>query len=272
MAHPNVSSVYGPVKSWRLGRSLGVDLLCIDSICSFDCVYCQLGKINQLTTERHTFVPTATLIKDLEASDWRHSDVVTISGSGEPTLALNLGEAIDAIKSITGRTVIVLTNSTLLGDPEVRRDLLKADRVYCKLDAWNDDQLRRINRPVTTISHEAIVDGIIALRNEFDGVIAIQTMVLTHLSEADIARYAKILTAIRPDEVQINIPSRPVPADWEIDNRGNRTEPDDHAKILKIVEPAELLRVADRIEELTLLPVITPPAFRTESPKAAPAA
>lgn len=272
MTHPNVSCVYGPVKSWRLGRSLGVDLLCIDSICSFDCIYCQLGKINQLTTERHTFVPTATLIKDVEASDWRHSDVVTISGSGEPTLALNLGDAIDAIKEITGRNVIVLTNSTLLSDPAVRSELSKADRVYCKLDAWSDDQLRRINRPVTTISHEEIVEGITALRREYSGFMAIQTMILSHLTESDIARYAKILKAIGPDEVQINIPSRPVPADWQIDNRGNRTEPDPDSKILKVIEPAELLRVADRLEELTLLPVITPPAYRKERAESVPAA
>lgn len=254
------------MKSWRLGRSLGIDLLCVDSICSFDCIYCQLGKINQLTQQRHVFVPTQKLMDDLRDSDWQHSDVVTISGSGEPTLALNLGEAINVINEFTGKPVIVLTNSTLLSDENVRAELTSADRVYCKLDAWSNDQLRRINRPVSTITHEQIVQGITALRREYDGFLAIQTMILTPLKRADLERLAKILLAIGPDEVQLNIPSRPVPSSWQIDNRGNRTEPDEDSHTLKIVSPADLLEIAEELEKLTFLPVITPPAFRPAAP------
>src|SRR5919199_2702321 len=81
----DTSTVYGPVNSWRVGRSLGVDLLAVNSICSFRCVYCQLGRINVHTAERKIYVPTAKVLEDLRASAWREADIITLSGSGEPT-------------------------------------------------------------------------------------------------------------------------------------------------------------------------------------------
>src|SRR5919205_4089394 len=105
-----VSTVYGPVDSWRVGRSLGVDLLCVNSVCSFRCVYCQLGRINVHTGERRVYVPTEKVLADLRASAWREADIITLSGSGEPTLAANMGEVISEIKGRTHRPVLVLTN------------------------------------------------------------------------------------------------------------------------------------------------------------------
>jgi wyosine [tRNA(Phe)-imidazoG37] synthetase (radical SAM superfamily) len=256
------SSVYGPVDSWRLGRSLGIDLLCIDSICSFDCVYCQLGKINRLTTKRRVFVPTEKLHSDLIASEWRNSDVITISGSGEPTLAYNLGEAIDLVRSVTSRPIIVLTNSTLLGDPDVRRAITKADRISCKLDAWEQCRLQRINRPVKGLRLDLVVDGISRLRHEFSGALAIQTMLLAVPDRSGIERYCSIVKRIRPDEIQLNLPSRPVPYEWTIENRGNIKDPRSGRVLLKQIAPAELLRVADAIESIAKIPVVTPPLGR----------
>src|SRR5947209_19916192 len=86
-----VSTVYGPVNSWRVGRSLGVDLLAVNSVCSFRCVYCQLGRINVHTDERRVYVPTLKVLADLRASAWLEADVVTLSGSGEPTPAAHMG-------------------------------------------------------------------------------------------------------------------------------------------------------------------------------------
>ena len=131
MSNLPTSTIYGPVKSWRVGQSLGVDLLFKTSICSFRCIYCQLGKIELPTRERQIYVPTEKVLEDLEASDWRSADVITLSGSGEPTLALNMGEVIRALKERTGKPVMVLTNATTLGDPQVRKELAEADRVFC---------------------------------------------------------------------------------------------------------------------------------------------
>ncbi len=173
------SSVYGPVHSWRFGASLGVDLLLHRSVCSFVCVYCQLGEIDVRTVERAVWVPTSKVERDLEVSAWAGAEVVTFSGSGEPTLAANLGEAIEVAIRVTGRPVVVLTNSAHLWDPAVRRELAGASEVCCKLDAPDADTLRAIDRPVDpAITIERLVAGIAALRVEFAGKLSIQVMAL----------------------------------------------------------------------------------------------
>ena len=209
--------IYGPVQSWRMGKSLGVDLLCVDSICSFECVYCQLGKINCVTAKRALFVSTAKVLRDLQKTDWKAADVITFSGSGEPTLAANLGEVIEKIKHLTHKPIVVLTNSTLLHDEKVRLEISKADRIFCKLDAWSDDCLRRVNRPAGGITLESIISGIFELRREFSGFLAIQTMILRPSDDSEIAKLAEIFRRLNPAEVQLNLPSRPVPHEYFLD-------------------------------------------------------
>jgi wyosine [tRNA(Phe)-imidazoG37] synthetase (radical SAM superfamily) len=214
------STIYGPVRSWRVGMSLGVDLLFTSSFCSFRCIYCQLGKIEHPTLERRVYVPTERVMADLAASDWRSADIVTLSGSGEPTLAANLAEVIDGIHALTGKPVMVLTNSTTLGDPAVRRDLLQADKVFCKLDAPNDRLLHVIDRPVEGVTVESIVEGILAFKAEYRGYLAIQMMFMP-FNQQEVAEFAALLNRIQPDEVQLNTPTRPVPREWFRDARGN---------------------------------------------------
>jgi wyosine [tRNA(Phe)-imidazoG37] synthetase (radical SAM superfamily) len=163
------STVYGPVDSWRVGRSLGVDLLCDTSVCSFRCVYCQLGGINLHTGERRVYVKTGRVLADLEASRWREADVITLSGSGEPTLAANLGEVIRAVERLTCKPVLVLTNATTLNDARVRRDLRLADEVFCKLDAADERAFRIVARPVAGITLRSVVEGVKRFRAEYAG-------------------------------------------------------------------------------------------------------
>src|SRR5271157_1447447 len=107
------STVYGTVASWRLGRSLGIDMLCTEQkTCNFDCVYCQLGPTAKPQTERQEFVSLTTLIDDLNAAKGVAADWVTFSGMGEPTLAANLGAAIVVAKSTLGLPVAVFTNGS----------------------------------------------------------------------------------------------------------------------------------------------------------------
>lgn len=254
--YPRASTVYGPVDSWRLGRSLGIDLLFVNSICSFKCVYCQLGKINVHTAERRIFVPTERLIDDLEASDWRSADVVTFSGSGEPTLAKNLGEAICAAKAVTGKDIVVLTNAAHLHDEEVVDDLLLADRVFCKLDAADEAVFRRVNRPVEGITLESVADGIRRFRKKFDGFLAIQSM-YSPLDEEQLSDFAKVLSDIRPDEVQLNVPTRAIPREWFIEARGNYDETPYPAVEPRKISREEVSRMAARLIESTGLDVVS---------------
>ncbi|HEX8117001.1 MAG TPA: radical SAM protein [Pyrinomonadaceae bacterium] len=193
-----VSTVYGPVNSWRVGRSLGADLLCAESVCSFRCVYCQLGRINVHTAGRRIFVPTERVLEDLRASDWRGADVITLSGSGEPTLAANLGEVIRRIKLLTCKPVVVLTNSAHLWDARVRRELSRADAVFCKLDAADEETFRRVNRPVEGVTLRNVFEGIRRLRAEYAGRLCVQLMLLP-LNRARAAEFAGLPGCLRPD-------------------------------------------------------------------------
>lgn len=215
------TSVYGPVRSWRFGRSLGIDLILETSTCSFNCIYCQLGRIQQVTMQQGIFVTTAQVLAELDNVQWEEVDVVTISGSGEPTLALNLGEVIAAIRQRYAKPVTVLTNATLLQDPATRQQLRLATRVACKLDAPDDELLRRFNRPAEGVSIRGIVEGIKALKAEgFPTVIAIQSMFMA-FNRDRAAEIAALIREIGPDEIHLNTPRRPYPRQWHRSSRGN---------------------------------------------------
>jgi wyosine [tRNA(Phe)-imidazoG37] synthetase (radical SAM superfamily) len=239
------SSVYGPVHSWRLGWSLGIDLLLNTSTCSFNCVYCQLGDIQLKTATRAIYVSTDKLERDLRLSDWEKADIITLSGNGEPTLALNLGEVIRFIKDYTGKPVMVLTNATLLNDPAVQQDLRLADQVACKLDAATDSVLQRMNRPVEGISLEGIISGIEAFRQVYKGKLSLQCMFMPTNTE-DVDALTSLIARIAPDEVQLNTPKRPYPMEWVVDSRGNHSEPLVKSQQLRTISETE----ADRIEQL----------------------
>lgn len=214
------STVYGPVISWRYGRSLGIDPIVETSTCSFSCVYCQLGQIQRVTEERRVYVPTAEIEADLAAVNWDEVDIVTISGNGEPTLATNLEEIIAAIKRVAAKPVLVLTNATLLYLPEVRRAVAAADIMECKLDAPTDDLLRRINRPAPGVTVARIVEGICALRAEFGGKVTLQVMLMPgNIKELEL--WVPLIQATRPAEVHLNTPRRPYPMEWYRESRGD---------------------------------------------------
>ena len=111
--------VYGPVKSWRYGRSLGIDPIGKISTCSFNCVYCQLGEIEQKISDRSVYVSTTEILLNLQKFAPWDVDIITLSGSGEPTLALNLKEILQETKNLTNKPILVLTNGTTLTNPEV---------------------------------------------------------------------------------------------------------------------------------------------------------
>lgn len=208
--------IYGPVPSWRLGRSLGIDLLPgRGKTCSLDCVYCQLGWTTCFAVERQVFVETELLRAELDALLLTAADIdyLTFSGTGEPTLAANLGEAIDLVRSwpaLPGVPVAVLTNATLLSRPDVRHDLARADLVVAKLDAPDDALFQTINRPVVSVGWFQVVKGIHTFRQEFDGRLALQMMFIdANRQRAD--EMATLARSLDPDEVQLNTPLRASP-------------------------------------------------------------
>jgi wyosine [tRNA(Phe)-imidazoG37] synthetase (radical SAM superfamily) len=203
------SIIYGPVPSWRLGKSLGVDLLPGDGkTCSFDCVYCQLGRTARRLTQRAGFVPLDTVQRELERVRGVAADYVTFAGMGEPTLASNLGEAIRLARSVLGLPVAVLTNSSLMAREDVREDLAAADVVVAKLDAPNERLFRRVNRPAVDYRLQDIVRAIGLFRAEYAGKLALE-MMFVRANKGSVTEMAAMARKLSPDEVQINTPLRP---------------------------------------------------------------
>jgi wyosine [tRNA(Phe)-imidazoG37] synthetase (radical SAM superfamily) len=260
------ATVYGPVESWRVGRSLGVDLLYDTSVCSFRCVYCQLGRINLHTSECRVYVTTERVLADLEASSWREADCITLSGSGEPTLAANLGEVVCRIKALTRKPVLVLTNATKLNDAAVRRDLASADEVFCKLDAADERTFKTIARPVAGITLGGIVRGIRRFSEEYTGRLAVQIM-LTRLNWGRAEAFARLLNEIRPDEVQLNAALRPVPRRWFLEARGNDESVSLPSVHVSTMNPEEAARFESRLHSLTGLKIVS--VYRRERERAA---
>ncbi|MCC5877540.1 MAG: radical SAM protein [Candidatus Sumerlaeia bacterium] len=245
--YPMPSTVYGPVPSWRFGNSLGVDLIVETSTCSFNCIYCQLGHIQRITAEQRLYVPTARILADLEKVDWSKVDVVTFSGSGEPTLATNIDEVIAVVKDSWRKPVMVLTNATLLHDAATRRRLWRADTVACKLDTPDEDIFQRYNRPAEGITLERVVEGIRALKADgFPGRLALQCMFMP-INRDGAERLAELAASIGPDEIHLNTPRRPYPREWYRESRGNHTEA---APVQEVQLKVITLEEAREIEEI----------------------
>jgi wyosine [tRNA(Phe)-imidazoG37] synthetase (radical SAM superfamily) len=210
MNHPGAHHVFGPVPSRRLGRSLGVDLVPFKT-CSFDCIYCQLGRTTCRTVERKEWVPLAAVLDELKLKLSSRPDYITLSGSGEPTLYSRLGELIEHIQVMTEVPVAVLTNGSLLWQTQVREELALADLVMPSLDAPDRDRFEFINRPHPEVTFERLLEGLEALRREFTGKYWLEVMLLagyTAMPET-VRHLAQWVRRIQPDKLQLNTAVRP---------------------------------------------------------------
>lgn len=201
--------IYGPVPSWRLGSSLGIDPISgKGKICTFNCVYCQLGDTNILTDQRKIFVPIADIIKEISTLPPLEIDYITFSGTGEPTLAKNLRGMIEAVKKARKNRIAILTNSSLMHRQDVQEDILSADFVVAKLDAPSQEVFEIINKPIKSITIAKIIQAIKDFKHCYKGKLALQIMFMEQ-NKKYAPEIAQIAKEIMPDEVQINTPLRP---------------------------------------------------------------
>jgi wyosine [tRNA(Phe)-imidazoG37] synthetase (radical SAM superfamily) len=167
-----------------------------------------LGRTIHPLAERKEFVSLSRLVSELEQVRDVPADYATFSGMGEPTLANNLGQAIEVVKAALPLPVAVLTNSSLMSKEDVRRELALADVVMAKLDAPNKDLFRIINRPIARYYLDEMLQGIRRFRWEYRGKLALQ-MMFVEANKDHVPEMAKIAAELSPDEVQINTPLRP---------------------------------------------------------------
>jgi wyosine [tRNA(Phe)-imidazoG37] synthetase (radical SAM superfamily) len=206
----SVRYVFGPVPSRRLGRSLGVDLVPFKT-CTYDCIYCQLGRTSVKTIDRKEWVPLEDVLKELRARLASKPDCITLSGSGEPTLSLRLGELINHIQAMTDVPVAVLTNGSLLWREDVRRDVRNADVVIPSLDAGDAAVFRAVNRPHEQISYDRMLSGLADFRQEFEGQYWLEVFLLDGYTamEGELAKLARCADRMRPDRIHLNTVTRP---------------------------------------------------------------
>ncbi|MDO5535911.1 MAG: radical SAM protein [Desulfovibrionaceae bacterium] len=216
--------IYGPVLSRRLGRSLGVDVIPFKT-CSYDCVYCLLGRTTRHTTEVREYVPAEDVLDELArklAED--RPDAISFAGSGEPTLNSRLGEIISGIKAMTDVPVVVFTNSSLLWMPEVRAGLAGADIVSPSLDAVLPDSAEAVNRLAPGLDVEKIFGGLQTFCREFRGRIWLEVLLAAGINDRpqDIEAIAKAVARLDNIEcTQLNTVVRP-PAEKHVGAVGRR--------------------------------------------------
>ncbi len=204
--------VFGPVFSRRLGRSLGIDLVPFKT-CTYDCVYCQLGRTTEKTVECRPYVPLEEVLAEVsrKLEEGHDLDYVTLSGSGEPTLFSGLGELIGRIKLMTKTPLAVLTNGSLFMREDVRQSLMEADLVIPSLDAGDEGLFRIVNRPHPDITFEKVVGGLVRFRDDFSGSVWLECLLLEGITafDAEVKKIAAIARRINPDRVQVGTVVRP---------------------------------------------------------------
>jgi len=203
--------VFGPVPSRRLGISLGVDLV-LSKSCNLNCIFCECGATKKLQLERQRFKDMNEILNEIQSvlKDIK-PDYITFSGSGEPTLSLDLGNISKAIKEdlkYKGK-ICLITNSLLLANQEVIKELEYIDLIVPTLNTLKQDIFEKIVRPDYRTSVDEIKKGFINLNNSnYKGKIWIEIFILENIndSEENFIEIANFLNSenIRYDKIQLN--------------------------------------------------------------------
>ncbi len=212
--------LYGPVPSRRLGRSLGIDLVPF-KVCTYNCIYCQIGKTTLRTLLRKEYLPVDDILKEVETFLREVSvsiDYLSLSGSGEPTLHSRIGRVIEGIKAVTSIPVAVITNGALLYDEMVRKDLLNADVVLPSMDAVSDEVFEKINRPHPDFSIDKIIEGLADFRRSFKGQLWLEILFCKGVNDnpEELEKMKEVIERIKPDRVHLNTVVRPPSEKWVI--------------------------------------------------------
>lgn len=241
--------IFGPIRSRRLGLSLGVNLLPIDSkLCSFDCIYCECGWNDEHPGKRRFnaredvgAMLAATLQKMV--ADGTPPDVITFAGNGEPTLHPDFEQIIDDTIALRDKycpeaKVSVLSNATQIHRDDVRRALLRVDNNILKLDSAFDATVQLINKPQGSYTVERTVE----LLKAFEGRLIVQTMFLRgeylgkrvdNTTSEEVEAWLKLVADIAPKQVMVYSLDRDTPC-----------------QTLEKVEKDELRTIAERVEQL----------------------
>jgi len=212
---------YGPVLSRRFGYSLGIDIIPY-KVCSYDCIYCQLGSTTKKTVDRKSYIKLDMdqFEKDLTRiiDNNERIDYVTFSGSGEPTLNIDLGKLIRKVKKTTGIPVAVLTNGSLLHRTDVLKDIIEADLIKVSMDAPDQKIFEVINKPYPGLHFADLSRGLNMLMKNYRGRIWLEIMMIKGINDSLEAAYdfEALLKSLQKEyikadleNIHLNTPIRP---------------------------------------------------------------
>lgn len=211
---------FGPVPSRRLGRSLGINNI-PPKVCTYSCVYCQVGKTIRMQVDRMPFYDPEEIYRDVrkQVAKARKKgeavDYLTFVADGEPTLDVNLGRTIELLKPL-GLRVAVITNGALIWRQDVREDLAKADWVSFKIDSIREKTWRRVNRPQRSLRLSAILGGLLKFADTYSGMLVTETMLVKNLNDSakSFREIAGFLNHLQPLKAYLAIPIRPPSERW----------------------------------------------------------
>jgi wyosine [tRNA(Phe)-imidazoG37] synthetase (radical SAM superfamily) len=211
---------FGPVPSRRLGRSLGINNI-PPKVCTYSCVYCQVGRTTRKQVDRHAFYEPEEILNDVRDKLERARkvgesiDYLTFVPDGEPTLDTNLGREIELLRPL-GMKIAVITNASLIWREDVRENLLKSDWTSLKVDSTEQETWTRINRPHRTLQLAPILEGMLQFAKAYGGELATETMLVEGVNDSDdhIKRVSEFLASLRPGKAYFSIPTRPPAEGW----------------------------------------------------------
>ena len=206
---------FGPVPSRRLGRSLGVNNI-PPKICSYSCIYCQIGRTLHYGQKREKYYDKDIIIEEVRRcvqqieNQGKDIDYITFVPDGEPTLDLNLGEEIALLKQF-GKKIAVITNASLINLDDVREELYEADLVSLKIDSVTKQIWRNINRAGRNIVLESILEGIGKFSEAYTGKLITETMFVKGVNDGleEITKVAGFIAKLKRHKSYISIPTRP---------------------------------------------------------------
>ena len=206
---------FGPIPSRRLGKSLGINNIPSQKICSYSCVYCQVGVTHKYSSDRKVFYEPSVIFDEVQKhldklTQSDKPDYLTFVANGEPTLDINLGRSIEKLKMFN-IPIAVITNASLLNDEQVREDLQLADWVSVKIDSGNESIWKKINRPLAKVDFKEYVKGLITFSKEFKGLLVSETMLVEGVNDnaKDVLQTATLVSSVNPYIAYISVPTRP---------------------------------------------------------------
>jgi len=211
---------FGPVPSRRLGRSLGINNI-PPKICTYSCVYCQLGRTLKMQVEEEVFYKKEKILQDvankIKEVKKREEiiDYLSFVPDGEPTLDINLGEEIKLLKPL-GIKIAVISNASLVWKKNIQDNLQEADWVSVKIDAVTEKIWRMVNRPYRTLKLDKILQGILEFSRIFKGELTTETMLIDNINDTseEIQKIANFIAKLKPKKSYIAIPIRPPAEKW----------------------------------------------------------